>query len=73
MAIDYDYISIEGYLVKQIKKRSPHHLQPICKGIPYQYCINCGLVALHNKASQKALKEGCIEYTDVVVGKVGRK
>jgi hypothetical protein len=71
MAIDYDYIIIEGFLVKQRSKKAGHVFIKAFKkhSFPYYY-QKCGLVKLNNQATQKAINKGCIHYFDEIVGKI---
>lgn len=71
MKLDYDYISIEGFLVKTRKKKSSHVFTNTVKGRSWPvHCIKCGLIKLNNKATRKAIKSGCIHYFDDIVGKI---
>ena len=67
---EYDYISIEGYLVKIVQVKEQHSFQPFKAKIPYNYCRKCGLIRLNNKISLKAASIGCVKYTDIIVGKI---
>lgn len=49
-------------------KRQPHHMITFSKktGLAaFSYCQNCGLVALKNERSRKALSKDCIVKEDL--------
>lgn len=70
MSLNYDYISIEGYLVK-IECTKSNHVMHSPKGLPWlHYCKKCGLVLLKNKVFRKAYETGCCHYQDRIVGKI---
>lgn len=50
-----DFLSEKG-----IKKAGPHNMKGRIHHWPY--CTNCGLVALKNKVSRKALKAKCVVF-----------
>lgn len=69
------YVSIEGWLIKVQERTRPHQMKVLggYKGrplIPWAVCQKCGLVSLRNSLTDKALKRGCVEYEEVIVGKV---
>lgn len=65
-----EYISIEGLKVRVTETTKPHSMTHIKNCSWPVFCKRCGLVALKNKVSQKALQRGCIEYHETVIGKV---
>jgi len=47
-----------------IIKKTPHSMTTR-KRFPVAFCAHCGLMALKNDATKRALKQGCIEYVYV--------
>lgn len=41
-------------------RRGPHNMSGKLKRLPWAYCKRCGLMALKNDASRKALRAECV-------------
>jgi len=48
--------------------QKPHHFDRFAQktGLnAFQYCVNCGLIALRNEATRKAMNKACVIKEDV--------
>ncbi len=50
--------------MQPVKVRGPHQMSGVIKRMPWPYCRRCGLVALRNDATRRALKEQCETWED---------
>lgn len=41
-------------------RKGPHTMSGRMKRLPWPYCLKCGLIALKNVTSRKALKAECV-------------
>lgn len=55
---------VRAFLSSGRKVRGAHQMKGTLKRMPWPYCTRCGLMALRNDATRKALKEPCETWED---------
>jgi hypothetical protein len=56
---------VRAFLAEKGRRvRGPHQMNGILKRLPWPYCTRCGLIALRNDVTRRALKEPCETWED---------
>lgn len=56
---------VRAFLAEQGRKvTGAHSMTGVLKRMPWPYCKRCGLIALRNDATRKALREPCVTWED---------
>lgn len=56
---------VKAFLAERGKKvRGAHSMTGTLKRMPWPYCTRCGLLALRNEPTRRALKEPCETWED---------
>jgi hypothetical protein len=56
---------VRAFLAERGRKvRGPHSFKGVIKRMPWPYCTRCGLIALRNDATNRAMREQCETWED---------
>jgi hypothetical protein len=53
---------VREFLARKGAKRVQEHAFKLRKRIPWPICAHCGLLALRNDRTRKAMREKCVSY-----------
>lgn len=57
--------NVRAFIAERGRKvKGPHAMSGLLTRMPWPYCTRCGLVALRNEPTRKALKEPCETWAD---------